>query len=769
MQHLSWQHKVHFSSMIIWLMLPLSISAQKVAVVFSGGAAKGLAHIGVLKALEENGIPVDYVAGTSMGGVVGGYYAAGYSPWEIDSLARSEEFQNWINGNIPDAYENRFSDPDVDPSLVRVGLTVKEGNPLLNSYLASDLALNFALAEHLAQANQISGGDFDSLFIPYRTTAAEIFTQELIVPDSGRLNNAIRATMTVPMFYRPIKWNNRYVFDGGIYANFPIEEAREAFEPDIIIGVNVSDKIFREYPYDKDEELLSQVLIYGMLQKVDSVIGDTNVYLQPGVLDYSSIDFAEAGAIIDSGYVEAYRHMEEIKSKISHRRSQEEVMERRKRFQEKGVPLKFSGIQISGLNEIQRRYVYQYIRQQKDTLSLEEVRAAYYRLISEDYFKRSLPNIGYNPLSQRYLLELEVQPEKTWNIQLGGLAATRGINYFYLGLEHQSLGTLLNRYSVNAYLGGFYKSAQVKMRSYTPGKPQLYLEPEFVFNNWDFQDTQDFLFSESFQTILERTDRRAGMNVGFSLKQKSKWVLKGHYFWNVDRYSNNELFNATDVLDRLSFRGFRLEAELSNNSLNRRQYASEGSAFRLNVGWVGGNEDYDPGTTALREDRVKEYRNWLELHVEREKYFPGEIFTSGIYIEGYASNRPAFASYFGSLLYSAPGNTLADNDTRFLQNFRATNFLNFGLRGILHVNNRLDLRGEGYLFNGFSTFQQDDLLQHKLVHKWWNPSFATSGSLIYHSPLGPAGLSLMYYDDKESRLSLLVHFGFLLFNERSVR
>ena len=210
---------------------------QKVAVVLSGGGAKGIAHVGVLKALEENNIPIDCIVGTSMGGVVGGFYAAGYSPEQMEEILRTDDFQRWMTGKPDPSLNYFYFKREPNAGWLSLDLALDSTlSPALKSNLANDMGLNFALAEKLAQASHHCKHNFDSLFVPFRAVGADIFTQESIPLKSGMLNDAIRNTITVPLFYRPIKNQGKYLFDGGLYNNFAIDIAEEEFNPDVIIG-----------------------------------------------------------------------------------------------------------------------------------------------------------------------------------------------------------------------------------------------------------------------------------------------------------------------------------------------------------------------------------------------------------------------------------------------------------------------------------------------------------------------------------------------------
>ena len=177
---------------------------QKIGLVFSGGGATGFAHIGVLKALEENNIPIDYITGTSAGALVGALYASGLSPLEIEALAKSNEFFLMSQGLLEDEYKFYLHNADIDAELLSIKLSkdsiIQKSLPtnLLNStYL--DLELMHLLGVNLNAANN----SFDSLFIPFRCIASDITTKESIIFREGSLNMAVRASMTYPFFLSP--------------------------------------------------------------------------------------------------------------------------------------------------------------------------------------------------------------------------------------------------------------------------------------------------------------------------------------------------------------------------------------------------------------------------------------------------------------------------------------------------------------------------------------------------------------------------------------
>jgi NTE family protein len=248
------------------------LNAQKVGLVFSGGGAKGLAHIGTLKALEENNIPIDYITGTSMGAIVGAMYASGYSPAQIEKIALSDDFQDWVSGRYQSDYSFYFQKSSPNPSMITAKMAIDTSLRLsFRPNLVNDIPLNFALLELFSQASATAKDNFDNLFVPYRCMASDILSQKSITVSKGSLAEAVRASMTVPLIYRPIKLDEKFVFDGGIYNNFPADVMQKEFKPDFIIGANVSSKTFNEYPKD-DDRLMNRFLVYMFLSKSDSTL-----------------------------------------------------------------------------------------------------------------------------------------------------------------------------------------------------------------------------------------------------------------------------------------------------------------------------------------------------------------------------------------------------------------------------------------------------------------------------------------------------------------
>jgi NTE family protein len=741
--------------------------------VLSGGAAKGIAHVGVLRALEENGIPIDYIVGTSMGGIIGGCYAAGMSPDEIEQMVLSDHFLRLINGLPETGYNYYYHQSEETPQFLKLNLALDSTlNFRFNSSIASDVSLNFALAEKMAQASAISKNNFDSLFVPLRVVAADIFTQNEVVISEGLLSDALRATQTVPFFYNPIRIDGKYLFDGGVYNNFPVDIAAKEFEPDVIIGVNVSSKIFDEYPYDNDDKLISRSLLLLLLDKSDpSQVSEEGIYIQPNLKGFTAFDFNRARSLIDSGYVQTLRQLEEIKSKIAEREHCDDVAVRRNKFTNRSVPFVFDDVTFLKYNSKQQIYIRKIFKANKKSgkLYFGDIKRGYFKLVSEGYFSNAYPRILYDSIKKKFDFELTRRPQQNFQVDFGGVIATRDVSNIYLGFSFYNFNRTLTHAYVGFQTGSFYKSAQIKVRKDFPY--QFYLEPFMSFDSWDYLENDDLLKSSSSihpPTALRRINRKIGMRAGIPFKHSFKTSVSFEAFNNDDRYINGEVFASDDKLDVLQLKGYRTGVNLSSSTLNRKQYPSAGKAFNLWADYFDVTEYFTPGSTSVISDPTEASYQWWRLKVSAEQYFGSSWFRPGYFFEGVFSNQPVFQNYYGTIV-NAPGFfPLQDSRTLILENFRAFNYIAGGIRNVFSVHNKVDFRLEGHLFKPFEYIQPNDEQDAITNEDLKSVFFTGTAGVVYHSPIGPVSLSANYYDDVRNKFGVLMHIGFLLFNRHSL-
>ena len=752
-----------------------SAEAQKVGLVFSGGGAKGLAHIGVLKALEENNIPIDYIVGTSMGGIVGGMYAAGYSPSEIEYLVLSKDFQDWVNGRFQSKYHYYFRKKAENPSLITAKLQIDTGfQAQIRSNLINDIPLNFALLTLLAQSSANARDNFDSLFIPFRCIVADVFSQKMIPVSKGSLVEAIRGTFTVPLIYRPIKVGGKYVFDGGLYNNFPVDVMKKEFNPDYIIGCNVSSKNYNEYPKENDEKLMSKALIYMFLSNTDSTtLGPNGMYIEPKVSGFSAFNFTPVIELIKLGYDATMANMPNIKKALKRRVSTEYLKNYREIFNTKNPNLTFHSISATGINAKQKKYVEKVFKNERKNLSLQDVKEGYYKLVADDNFETVYPKISYQRKIDAYDFELQVQPKKNFNIDFGGVVSTRPISNAYLGLQFNHLSTKSYTFNANFYSGRFYESVQATARMDVPTQLPFYIETELTYNHWNYINTSEIFVENLNPNFIEQTDHRAVLKLGIPIKD-GKIEAQAGYIEFSNKYSPTNQYQFGDILDFDKFNGINTSVSLDKNTLNRRQYANQGQALHISVNYFNGSEKYMPGNIYRDEpgynqlQKENNNRNWFRFKINHEKYiFSFKSYSLGYQVESTISNKPLFSAYKATLLSAPTFYPLQDSKSLYLETLRANTYGAIGLKNVFRLRKNIDLRLEGYAFIPFEEYELLNLQSTQFGNILDNMHYATTAGFVYQTPVGPVSLSLNHYDDSQKRFGIMLHIGFLMYNKRS--
>ncbi|MBP9850022.1 MAG: patatin-like phospholipase family protein [Flavobacterium sp.] len=279
----------------------------KVGLVLSGGGAKGLAHIGVLKVIDSLNIKIDYIAGTSMGAIVGGLYASGYNANQLDSIFSNIDvdalLQDYTPREAKSFYEKR------NDEIYALTLPFNKFKLGLPSGLSKGL-YNFNLISLLTQ-HVSNVRDFNQLPIPFLCIATDAETGEKMVLDKGILAQCMVASGALPTLYSPVEINSRLLIDGGVIDNYPIEELL-AKGVDIVIGVDVQDGLKTRNELKGVTSLLAQINNFSMIEKMEGKQKATNIYIKPDIKGYSVVDFEKGNEIIEKGKEKALEFVKEL-------------------------------------------------------------------------------------------------------------------------------------------------------------------------------------------------------------------------------------------------------------------------------------------------------------------------------------------------------------------------------------------------------------------------------------------------------------------------
>jgi NTE family protein len=289
---------VFLLSYLIFFSLAFSQNRPKVGLVLSGGGARGFAHIGTLKLIDSLQIPIDYIAGTSMGGTIGALYSIGYSGKEIEQIARTTDWLDVFSDNPPRRSVNYLQKKDDGKYQVELGL--KGITPVIPSGFVVGQKVSLMLSQLTASTETIT--DFDQLPIPFRCVAIDLISGHEVVLSKGSLPKALRATMSIPTIFSPVEWGDSLLIDGGFLNNFPADVA-ESMGADVIIGVNIGNRLSKKEDLQSLVSVFNQTMVIIDYRRQQKNFEKCALVITPDLDAFSSTDLdrESVNEIIDQG------------------------------------------------------------------------------------------------------------------------------------------------------------------------------------------------------------------------------------------------------------------------------------------------------------------------------------------------------------------------------------------------------------------------------------------------------------------------------------
>lgn len=488
----------------------------KVGLVLSGGGAKGLAHIGALKVIEETGVRIDYIGGTSMGAIVGALYAAGYNAKELDSIFRAVDFDTFIQDVLPRSAKTFYEREDSEKYAItlpfdnfKIGLPegLSKGQNFYNSF-----------SRYTAHVNDID--DFDKLPIPFFCVSTNIANGEQILLDKGYLPEAVAASGALPSIFSPVELDGVLMTDGGVANNYPVKEIRKR-GAEVVIGIDVQDSLLPIDQLNSVTNILLQISNFRTINAMKSKASKTDVYIKPSITEFSAMSFDKADKIIDNGEKAAFKKYEILKE-IASRQKDKRPIEYRP---PKSDTLRIHSLQITGNNKYTRSYI-------KGKLKLRRTpKVTTYQKLSEGINNLSatgnFDRVGHKLISTKEGDDLVVNVKESKNKMLLRLAMHYDDLYQTAGLVNVTRKRLLFdndvlsvdaalgdniRYNVDYYIDkGFYWSIGLKY-SYTEFEKNIDFDfirqfgelPDLEINTIDI-DYTDFNAQIYLETLLQQT------------------------------------------------------------------------------------------------------------------------------------------------------------------------------------------------------------------------------------------------------------------------
>ena len=735
-----------------------------VGLVLSGGGARGLYHIGVIKALEQNDIPIDYISGTSMGAIVGALYAAGYTVEEMTELVTSGQVEQWALGKIDDKYKYYYQERPDSPTMLQIyANTRRDSTTMVNSVVELALPqsvvntaqIDMALNELFSQASTACGGDFDKLMVPYRCMATDVNEHKAIEFNSGDLAFAVRASMAYPLVFRSVvDKKGRVLIDGGCYNNFPWQPLVEQFNPDYMIGsqcVASNERISASSPVQKQVMAL-------VTQPTDYNLPKENSLMIKREVESGLFDFGAGEETIEQGYTDMLKAIPELKKRLASRRSEESMAERREKFRSSWPEQKFGKVEMEGLRKRQKEYARTFVQINDETdagrrlnFTTQQVKDIYYQLMaSNEFTSTGFPEVKYDSLNQDFVLKLKLASKPSLKFLLGGNVSSSAFNQVFLGMNYTRLSRTAQNVSADIFLGPVSSVIRLGGRSVFLGQTPMYFDYSWQ-GSWVSTLRGTFgNVTPTFNAIEARTiETYAHLGYGISLTRKMIFELAANTGYSFYAYEAPfDKAGSPHNHDRFRYLSGRLG--FFRSTLDKVTYPTRGTRLALSAIGVYGRDRYENAELFAQEDYAYENRSWVGAKLQWEHY-PGDWkrswFSVGYNIEAVYTNHPTFGNEVATILSSPRYAPISHSKMVYMPEFFANRYAALGVMPTFKLLPNYYLRG------GVYAMLRDPYGEYNYLHYMADLSF------VYHSPVGPLSLSVTKYNF-ESRNSLYIMFNF---------
>ncbi len=756
-----------YQLLVICILLSGWVSAQKIGLVLSGGGARGIAHIGVIKALEDNNIPVDYVTGTSMGAIVGSLYAMGYSPDDIAAVLKSEDFKRWSTGELDPEYVYYYRNADPKPIIAELSFNPKQLDSInfrptfLPTNIVSPRQMNYAFVELFSRANALAKGNFDNLFVPFRCIASDIYRKEAVVFRSGNLGDAVRASMTFPFMYKPIMINNQLLFDGGIFNNFPVDVMRSDFKPDFMLGSAVSNN-----PPKPDENDIIRQIENMIMSKSDYSIPEVEgVMLNFKLENVNTFDFSKVDQLVKLGYDEVMKRMPEIMQRVQRRVSKEEMVLRRAHFKNQLPALKFKKVYVVGVDSLQKQYVENIFHTGNKEFDAKAFKEGYFKLIADDKISEVMPRAIYNDSTGNFDLRLRVRAENQLKVALGGNISSSTSNEAYFGLTYQNL----KEYSQTAYLdaqfGRAYNGLSIGSRIDLPTTRDWYMKLVFNIHRFDYYEGDRVFYNDDRTSYFNQSELFSKFSFGFPLTMKGRMEFGIGFGRLTDKYRQN-LSTGTSGMNQSVYNLGSVFGRVESYTLNNVVYPTKGHSYMASLQFVGGDEQFKSSLAPeIHNDEGKAM--WLQFKVKSDKYYSiVRHFTLGAFAEVSYTGRAHSNNYTSTIIQSPAFRPTPHSKVVFNPAFSAHQYVAIGVKPVYVITDQLHFRNEIYWFVPYRSFYKQADNSAGLTTPYFSTEYMVESTLVFDFKVASAGVFVNHYSDGSSRWNFGLNIGFLLFNNK---
>ena len=756
--------------LLLFLCLCPLCHAQKVGLVLSGGGAKGMTHIGIIRALEENNIPIDYIAGTSMGAIIGSLYAMGYSPDDMERLIGSDDFKRWYTGTIEAQYEYFFKKPRPTPELLTLRFSIADSlraKPKVDipTNLVNPIQMNVVFLELYARATAACGGNFDDLFVPFRCVASDVYNKKPLIMREGDLGDAVRASMSFPFVFKPIEIDSVLAYDGGIYNNFPTDIMMKDFHPDIIIGSVVAAN-----PGEPKENNLMSQLENMIMQKTDYTIPDSlGILMTFKYDDVNLLDFDRLKELHDIGYNRTMSLMDSIKSRILRRESAEDVRLRRMVYRTTLPQLRFKEIYITGANEQQQTYIKkEFHGDEEEVFTYEDLKRGYFRLLADNMIEEIIPHAVYDPSTDLYELHLKVKMGNNFYVKVGGSVSTTSSNQIYLGLGYRNLNYYPKEIYLDGQIGKMYNNFQFMGRIDMPTRIPTAFRLIGSVSTFDYFK-KDKLFSRNNRPSFNSKDERfVKLMVALPFLANKRVEFSFGYGKLTDNYYQSNVIDfENDRSDKSVYKLVGGSIGLYGSTINARQYPTRGYNEKLVAQVFTGHEWFTPGNR--QEANLKRNQSWLQISYMKEAYHSlSRVFTLGWHAEALYSSKNFSSNYSATMMQAGEFSPTPHSQIMYNEAFRANQYMAAGIKPIFVLNDMFHIRTEFYGFMPIFPIKRNADNEAYYGKAFSEFEYMGEISVVCQLPFGTIAAYLNHYSSPKNEWNVGLTLGWQLFNYRFI-
>lgn len=748
---------------ILFLMLPSILLAQRVGLVMSGGGARGLAHIGVIRMLEENNIPIDYVAGTSMGAIVAALYSMGYTPDEMIELMKTEDFQRWYTGTMDQKYMFYFKKNKDVPDLISLHFDLKDSLRVVkpSAHLIKSAPMNLGFMEIFSGSTAACGNDFNKLMVPFRCVAADAYNKKQVVFSGGDLGDAVRASMSYPFFFKPIKVDSVLLYDGGLYNNFPRDVMEQDFDPDIIIGSVTGSAT--TMPDARDVMSQAENLIMG---RTDYTLpGDKGILIDMQIKGVNLLDFHKMDYVSLVGYENAQLFADSIKKRVKRRENTEILAARRKAFRQRVPGLVFNEVVVHGVSKEQEKSIAGEFHKRGHKFTLEECRRGFYSLLSGDIIDDIIPHAVYNEQDSTYALHLDVALNPHFTLKMGAAVSTSISNQIYYGLHYRSLKNHTKEFILDGHFGKVYNNVQVSGRVdfYT----SLPVSLKFIgsYSTIDYYNMSYLFSNENSVALNHQREYYAKMKIMFPFLNRRKAEI-GIGVGNIkDEYIQSNIINLNSPqFDSNASTLFSGSIKLEGNTLDKKVFPTEGMHETLTAQFVVGKEKYS-GQYTTSDGQVQ---SWLQISYTRSDNFKiANNFSIATYAHLFYSTRRLSKTYQATMMQAAAFTPTMNSIFNYDPQFRANQFIAGGVVPIFKTNNFLQIRPGFYAFIPYrKIYEKSDGTAYFSKRRFSDFQYIVDLTLAAQFSNISVSAFVNYYSSHDKRVNFGITLGWFMFNER---